>query len=125
MYSEKVMDHFRNPRNMGELPDADVVGEARNSTCSDLIYLYIKVEKKNGMEIIKDISFQTFGCAAAIATSSMITELVKGISLEDAMNITRDNVATSLGGLPEKKLECSNLAADGLHDAIRKYYKNE
>ncbi|MFX0023877.1 MAG: Fe-S cluster assembly scaffold protein NifU [Candidatus Hermodarchaeota archaeon] len=121
MYSEKVMEHFRNPRNMGEMKDADSVGEYGNPVCGDLMYIYIKVKEMNGKEIIDDISFQTFGCAAAIATSSMVTELAKGKTLEEANKITRDNVADSLDGLPPIKLHCSNLAADALHDAIKKY----
>ena len=115
------MDHFRNPRNMGEMKDADSIGEVGNPVCGDLMYIYIKVKEKNGQEIIDDISFQTFGCAAAIATSSMITELAKGKTLDEAFKITRDEVADSLDGLPPIKLHCSNLAADGLKDAIKKY----
>jgi len=115
------MDHFRNPRNMGEMKDADAIGEVGNPVCGDLMYIYIKVEDKNGTETINDISFQTFGCAAAIATSSMITELAKGKTLDDAMKISRNDVADSLDGLPPIKLHCSNLAADGLQDAIKKY----
>lgn len=119
------MDHFRNPRNMGEMKDADAVGEVGNPVCGDLMYIYIKVEEKNGVEIIKDISFQTFGCAAAIATSSMITELAKGKTLDDAIRISRNDVADSLDGLPPIKLHCSNLAADGLQDAIKKYRESK
>jgi len=115
------MEHFRNPRNMGEMRDADSIGEVGNPVCGDLMYIYIKVKEKNGQEIIDDISFQTFGCAAAIATSSMITELAKGKTLDEAFKITRDEVADSLDGLPPIKLHCSNLAADGLKDAIKKY----
>ncbi|MFX1363739.1 MAG: Fe-S cluster assembly scaffold protein NifU [Promethearchaeota archaeon] len=125
MYSEKVMDHFRNPRNMGEMKDADAVGEYGNPTCGDLMYIYIKVKEINGQEIIDDISFQTFGCAAAIASSSMITEIAKGKTLDDAIKITRDDVADALDGLPPIKLHCSNLAADALHVAIKKYRENE
>ncbi|MFW9999298.1 MAG: Fe-S cluster assembly scaffold protein NifU [Candidatus Hodarchaeota archaeon] len=121
MYSEKVMEHFRNPRNMGEMKDADAIGEVGNPVCGDLMYIYIKVKEENGKEIIDDISFQTFGCAAAIATSSMITELAKGKTLDEAIEITRGDVADSLDGLPPIKMHCSNLAADGLHDAIKKY----
>ena len=117
MYSDKVMDHFKNPRNMGEMEDADSVGEVGNPTCGDLMYIYIKVKDN----IIDDISFQTFGCGAAIATSSMITELAKGKTLEEGMDITRKDVADALDGLPPIKLHCSNLAADGLHKAIENY----
>ncbi|NVM34844.1 MAG: Fe-S cluster assembly scaffold protein NifU [Candidatus Lokiarchaeota archaeon] len=121
MYSEKVMEHFRNPRNMGEMKNADSIGEVGNPVCGDLMYIYIKVKEENGQEIIADISFQTFGCAAAIATSSMVTELAKGKTLNEALKLTRNDVAESLDGLPPIKMHCSNLAADGLHDAIIKY----
>ncbi|TES99709.1 MAG: iron-sulfur cluster assembly scaffold protein [Promethearchaeota archaeon] len=121
MYSEKVMDHFRDPRNMGEMKDADSIGEKGNPICGDLMYIYIKVEERDGKEIISDISFQTFGCAAAIATSSMITELAKGKTLDEALSISRNDVAISLDGLPPIKMHCSNLAADALQDAIKKY----
>ncbi|MFX1234354.1 MAG: Fe-S cluster assembly scaffold protein NifU [Promethearchaeota archaeon] len=125
MYSEKVLDHFKNPRNMGEMKDADAIGKHGNPVCGDLMYIYIKVKEEGGKEILEDISFQTFGCAAAIATSSMITELAKGKTLDEAIRITRDDVAESLDGLPPIKLHCSNLAADALHDAIEKYRKNK
>jgi len=117
VYSEKVMEHFRNPRNMGEIPDADGVGTVGNPVCGDMMYIYIKVEDDR----IADIKFKTFGCGAAIATSSMTTELAKGKSLEEAMKITRKDVAESLDGLPPIKMHCSNLAADGLHAAIKDY----
>ena len=119
------MEHFRNPRNMGEMKDADAIGEFGNPTCGDLMSIYIKVKEENGQELIDDISFQTFGCAAAIATSSMITELAKGKTLEEASNISRDDIAESLDGLPPIKLHCSNLAADALKDAIKKYRENK
>jgi len=115
------MEHFRNPKNMGEMKDADAVGEVGNPVCGDLMFIYIKVKDQNGKEIIDDISFQTFGCAAAIATSSMVTELAKGKTLDEASKITRDDVAISLDGLPPIKMHCSNLAADALKDAIEKY----
>ncbi|MGA3192135.1 MAG: Fe-S cluster assembly scaffold protein NifU [Candidatus Bathyarchaeia archaeon] len=121
MYTEKVMEHFRNPRNMGEIPDADGVGTVGNPVCGDLMTIYIKV-KDNRLE---DIKFKTFGCGSAIATSSMITELAKGKTLEEGMKITRANVADSLGGLPPVKMHCSNLAADALHAAIEDYYKRQ
>ena len=117
------MEHFKNPRNMGEMKDADAVGEVGNPVCGDLMYIYIKVGKENGKEIIKDISFQTFGCAAAIATSSMITELAKGKTLDEAIKITKKDVADALDGLPPIKMHCSNLAADGLRTAIENYRK--
>jgi len=121
MYTEKVMEHFRNPRNMGEIPNADGVGTVGNPVCGDLMTIYIKV-KGNKLE---DVKFKTFGCGAAIATSSMITELAKGKTLEEAMKITRGDVADSLGGLPPIKMHCSNLAADGLHAAIQDYLKKK
>ena len=121
MYTEKVMEHFRNPRNMGEIPDADGVGTVGNPVCGDLMTIYIKV-KDNHLE---DIKFKTFGCGSAIATSSMITELAKGKTLEEGMKISRANVADSLGGLPPVKMHCSNLAADALHAAIEDYYKRQ
>ena len=117
MYTEKVMDHFRNPRNMGEISDADGVGTVGNPVCGDVMTIYIKVKK----EKIKDIKFKTFGCGAAVATSSMVTELAKGKTLEEAKQITRANVADELGGLPPVKMHCSNLAADALHAAIEDY----
>lgn len=121
MYSEKVLDHFRNPRNMGEMKDADSVGEVGNPVCGDLMYIYIKVKDDK----IDDISFQTFGCGAAIATSSMVTELAKGKTLDEASKITRENVANELDGLPPIKMHCSNLAADGLHKAIEQYKEKQ
>jgi nitrogen fixation NifU-like protein len=121
MYTEKVMEHFRNPRNMGEIPNADGVGIVGNPVCGDLMSIYIKV-KDNRLE---DVKFKTFGCGAAIATSSMITELAKGKTLDEAMKITRSDVADSLGGLPPIKMHCSNLAADGLHAAIQDYLKKK
>lgn len=121
MYSDKVMEHFKNPRNMGEIPDADGVGTVGNPVCGDLMKIYIKIEDN----IIKDIKFKTFGCGAAIATSSMITELAKGKTLEEAEKITRADVADGLGGLPKIKMHCSNLAADGLREAIKDYLKKK
>jgi len=119
VYSDKVLDHFRNPRNMGEIPDADGVGTVGNPVCGDLMTIYIKVRDNR----LADIKFKTFGCGAAIATSSMITELAKGKTLDEAMKITRGDVADNLGGLPPIKMHCSNLAADGLHAAIQDYLK--
>lgn len=122
MYSQKVMEHFQNPRNMGEIKDADGIGKVGNPVCGDVMQIFIKIEKdKNGIERISDIKFKTFGCAAAIATSSMMTELAKGKTLEDALKIARGDVADSLDGLPPIKMHCSNLAADGLHAAIKDY----
>ena len=116
-YSPKVIEHFTNPRNMGELENADAIGKVGNPTCGDLIWIYIKVNN----DIITDVTFKTFGCAAAIATSSMITELTKGKTLKEAYRITRNDVAENLEGLPPIKMHCSNLAADGLHKAIEEY----
>ena len=117
MYTDKVMEHFRNPRNMGEIPHADGVGTVGNPVCGDLMTMYIKVKDDR----IEDVKFKTYGCGAAIATSSMTTELAKGKTLEEAMKITRASVADSLGGLPKVKMHCSNLAADALHAAIDDY----
>ncbi|UCH37577.1 MAG: Fe-S cluster assembly scaffold protein NifU [Candidatus Bathyarchaeota archaeon] len=117
MYSEKVMDHFRTPRNMGEIPDADGVGTVGNPVCGDMMNIYIKVKD----DVITDVKFKTFGCGAAIATSSMITELAKGKTIDEALKITRQDVADNLDGLPPVKMHCSNLAADGLHEAIKDY----
>jgi len=114
MYTDKVMEHFRNPRNMGEIPDADGIGTVGNPVCGDLMTMYIKVKDNR----IEDIKFKTYGCGAAIATSSMTTELAKGKTLDEAMKISRASVADSLGGLPKVKMHCSNLAADALHAAI-------
>ena len=117
MYSEKVMDHFQHPRNVGQLPDADGIGEMGNPVCGDIMKLYIKVRDDR----IEDVKFQTFGCGAAIATSSMMTELVMGKTLDEAERVTRKNVAEALDGLPPNKMHCSNLAADALHKAIEDY----
>jgi nitrogen fixation NifU-like protein len=117
MYSEKVMDHFTNPRNVGEIPDADGVGEVGNPQCGDIMRMYVKIEG----DIIKDIKFKTFGCGAAVATSSMVTEMVKGKTIAEALEISNKTVAEALGGLPPIKMHCSNLAADALHLAIKDY----
>jgi len=121
MYSAKVMEHFKNPRNMGEIPDADGVGVVGNPICGDMMTIYIKVKDDR----LVDIKFKTFGCGAAIATSSMITELAKGKTLEEGLKLTRKDVADSLDGLPPIKMHCSNLAADGLHAAIEDYLKKK
>jgi nitrogen fixation NifU-like protein len=121
MYSDKVMEHFKNPKNTGEIADADGVGTVGNPVCGDLMTMYIKVKENR----IADIKFKTFGCGAAIATSSMTTEMAKGKTLEEALKITRADVATSLGGLPPVKMHCSNLAADALHAAIKDFYKKQ
>jgi nitrogen fixation protein NifU and related proteins len=121
MYSEKVMQHFKKPQNMGEIPDADGVGSVGNPTCGDLMTMYIKVKDDR----IEDVKFKTYGCGAAIATSSMTTELAKGKTIDEAMKISRASVADSLGGLPPVKMHCSNLAADALHAAIEDYQKKQ
>jgi len=119
IYSDKVMEHFKNPRNMGSLADYDAVGKVGNPACGDVMHIYIKVKD----DVITDIGFKTMGCAAAIATSSMTTELAKGKSLDDAMKLTRGDVADALDGLPPEKMHCSNLAVDGLHKAVENYRK--
>jgi len=121
MYSEKVMDHFKSPRNMGEIEDADGVGVVGNPTCGDVMNIYIKVKDDK----LEDVKFKTFGCGAAVATSSMITELARGKTLDDALEITRNDVAEALEGLPPVKMHCSNLAADGLKAAIEDYRKKK
>ncbi|GAW92686.1 Fe-S cluster assembly scaffold protein NifU [Calderihabitans maritimus] len=121
MYSEKVMDHFTNPRNVGEIENADGIGEVGNPVCGDIMRIYIKVEDG----VIKDIKFKTFGCGAAIATSSMVTEMVKGKTIEEALKVTNKSVAEALDGLPPQKMHCSNLAADALHKAIEDYQKKK
>lgn len=121
MYTEKVMDHFENPRNVGEIADADGVGQVGNPTCGDIMKIYLKVNDN----VIEDVKFKTFGCGAAIATSSMVTEMVKGKTLEEALKVSNKMVAEALGGLPPKKMHCSNLAADALQAAIEDYIKNK
>ena len=121
MYSEKVLDHFKNPRNVGEIENPDGEGSVGNPVCGDMMTIYLKIKN----ERIDDIKFKTFGCGAAIATTSMTTELAKGKTLDEAMEITRDMVAEALDGLPPVKMHCSNLAADALHDAIKDYRKKK
>lgn len=118
-YSEKVMEHFRNPRNVGEMEAPDGIGHVGNPTCGDIMELYIKV--KDG--VITDARFKTFGCGAAIATSSMVTELVKGKTIEEALRLSNDAVAEALGGLPPIKMHCSVLAEEALKSAIDDYLK--
>ncbi len=117
IYSEKVMEHFMNPRNVGEIPDADGVGEVGNPICGDMMTFYIKV-KDNRLE---DVKFKTFGCGAAIAVSSMVSEMAKGKTLDEGMMISNRDVADELGGLPKNKWHCSNLGAEALHKAIEDY----
>jgi nitrogen fixation NifU-like protein len=120
-YSEKVMDHFINPRNVGEFDNPDGIGRIGNPTCGDIMEFQIKVEK----DLISDVKFKTFGCGAAIAVSSMVSEMAKGKTLDDAMKITNKMVAAELDGLPKNKLHCSNLGADALHKAIDNYRKKQ
>jgi nitrogen fixation NifU-like protein len=121
MYSPKVMQNFSNPQNVGEIPDADGVGTVGNPVCGDLMTIYIKVKDDR----IADIKFKTFGCGAAIATSSMVTQMAKGKTIDEALKITRNDVANELGGLPPQKMHCSNLAADALKSAIEDYRKKQ
>ncbi|MDD4334215.1 MAG: Fe-S cluster assembly scaffold protein NifU [Desulfotomaculaceae bacterium] len=121
MYTEKVMDHFENPRNVGEMADANGIGEVGNSTCGDITKIFLKIEDN----IIKDIKFKTFGCAAAVASSSMLTEMAKGKTIEEALIITDTMVAKELDGLPPQKLHCSNMAAQAMHAAIDDFRKKQ
>lgn len=121
MYSEKVMEHFLNPRNVGEIPDADGIGEVGNPVCGDMMTFYIKV--KDG--VLVDVKYKTFGCGAAIAVASMVSEMAKGKRIEEALKITNEMVAKELGGLPPHKMHCSNLGADALHKAIEDYLKKK
>lgn len=126
MYSKKVIEHFTRPHNQGVLKNPDGTGMVGNPTCGDLMKIYIKIGKnKSAGDFIKDIKFETLGCASAIATSSMITDLAKGKSLEEAEKITRNDVAEALEGLPPIKMHCSNLASDALREAILDYRKNK
>ena len=119
LYSETVMDHFRNPRNVGRMEDADGVGEVGNAKCGDIMTIYLKIKD----EIIEDVKFETFGCGSAIASSSMATELIKGKSVSDAMALTNKAVAEALDGLPAHKLHCSVLAEEAIKSALLDYYK--
>ena len=120
-YSEKVIDHFANPRNVGEIENADGIGEVGNARCGDIMKMYIKVDD----DIITDVKFKTFGCGAAIATSSMATELIKGKSVDDALKLTNKAVMEALDGLPPVKVHCSVLAEQALKSAVDDYYKNK
>jgi len=125
-YSKKVMKTFLHPHNIGEIKNADGIGKVGNKLCGDVMWVYIKVSKnKKGQEIIKDIKFKTFGCVAAVATSSMITDLAKGKTFQEAMKITSKNVSKALGKLPPIKEHCSNLAQDALQAAIKDYLKKK
>ncbi|MFW9881706.1 MAG: iron-sulfur cluster assembly scaffold protein [Candidatus Thorarchaeota archaeon] len=122
MYTDKVLDHFRNPRNQREMKDCDAVGRAGSAEYGVYMFVYIKVKEEGDLEIIDDISFETFGCAAAIASSSMLTEIAKGKSLEEAEKFTKMEIVEALGGLPEPKLHCSVMATDRLKEAIKVYH---
>ena len=119
MYSEKVMEHFANPRNAGEIPDADGVGEVGNAKCGDIMKVFLKIEN----DIITDIKFKTYGCGAAIATSSVATELILGKSVKDALALTNQDVVDRLGGLPAAKIHCSVLAEEAIKSAVADYYR--
>ncbi len=121
IYSDKVMDHFQNPRNVGVIKNADGVGKVGNPVCGDVMAFYIKVKDNR----LVDIKFQTFGCGAAIAVSSMVSEMAMGKTIEEALQITNKSVAKELGGLPKNKLHCSNLGADALHEAIKNYKEKQ
>jgi len=121
MYSEKVMDHFMNPRNVGEIKDANGVGRVGNAKCGDIMEMYLKIEN----DVIVDAKFKTFGCGAAVATSSMSTELVKGKTVEEALKLTNKVVAEALDGLPPNKMHCSNLAEEAIRTAIEDYKKKK
>lgn len=122
MYTDKVIEHFRNPHNMGKLDDYSAIGKVGNIICGDVMWLYIKIEQDNeNRDIITDISWETFGCTAAIATSSMVSDLARGKTIEEAVAITNQDVAKELGGLPPLKMHCSALAADALNEAIYNY----
>ena len=121
MYSEKVMDHFISPRNVGELEGANAVGEVGNKKCGDIMKIYMRIEDG----VIRDVSFKTFGCGAAIATSSIATEMVKGKSIEEALHVSNGAVADALDGLPKEKMHCSVLAEAGIRSAISDYYKRQ
>ncbi len=121
-YSKKVIDAFKNPHNYGKLKDYDGLGKVGNPVCGDVLYLYIKINKnEKGKEIIEDISFETFGCVAALASSSIITDLAKGKTISEALKLSREDVTQELGGLPEIKIHCSVLAIDALHKAVDDY----
>ncbi|MDO4561642.1 MAG: iron-sulfur cluster assembly scaffold protein [bacterium] len=120
MYNQKVVDYFMNPRNAGKLDDANAIGEVGNPTCGDVMKIYLKIAPQT--EVIEDIRFETFGCAAAIATSSMVTELAKGKTIAEALKINNKDVADALGGLPPVKLHCSLLAQEGIQAAVADYY---
>ena len=122
MYTEKVMDHFQNPRNVGEIENASGVGTVGNAKCGDIMRIYLDIDEN---QIIRDVKFKTFGCGAAVATSSMATELVKGKSIQEALKLTNKAVVEALEGLPPVKLHCSVLAEEAIHEAIADYYRKQ
>ena len=125
-YSDKVLDHFRNPRNLGEIKNPDGQATVRNPICGDVMEMTIKIDQnKEGEEIVEEIKFKTLGCGAAVATSSMGTTMIKGKTLEEALELTNEEVAQALGGLPATKLHCSNLAVEAIHQAIADYRKKK
>lgn len=121
LYSEKVMDHFMNPRNLGEIPDADGIGEVGNAKCGDIMKIYLKIED----DIIKDVSFETFGCGSAIASSSIATEMIKGKTIDEAVKLSNKEVVEALGGLPKHKIHCSVLAEEAIKAAVSDYWKKK
>lgn len=121
LYSDKVMDHFLNPRNVGVIEDADGVGEVGNAKCGDIMKMYLKIDN----DVIEDVKFETFGCASAIASSSMATEMIKGKPVEEALKLTNKAVAKALDGLPDYKMHCSVLAQEAIEEAINNYKKGE
>ncbi len=123
MYSEKVMEHFSNPRNVGEIEDANAVGQVGNPKCGDIMKIYMKID--NDTKVIEEVKFKTFGCGAAVATSSMATEMVKGKTIDEALAVTNVAVAEALDGLPPVKMHCSNLAQEAIHSAIADYYNRQ
>lgn len=126
MYNQKVLEHFQNPRNQGVISDADGIGQVGNPICGDIMKIYIKMAKnKKGEKIIKDIKFETLGCGAAIATSSILTEMVKGKTIKEALKIGKLDIAKELGGLPKAKLHCSVLAHEGLAAAVKDYQERD
>jgi len=121
LYSEKVMDHFRNPRNMGELKDANGIGEVGNAKCGDIMRMYLKIKD----DVVEDVRFETFGCGSAVATSSIATEMIKGKSITEALKLTNKAVVEQLDGLPENKIHCSVLAEQAVKAAIENYQENQ
>ena len=119
MYNEKVIEHFKNPHNVGEMPDADIIGEAGSAQCGDTTTIYLKMDG----DVISDIKFQTYGCAAAIASSSILTDMVKGKTVDEALKITKSDIVEELGGMPAEKVHCSLLAEDALKAALHNFLK--